>query len=353
MKVISRRGDLLLRHMEDTVEDYEMMHRWLNKPHVLASYSYHPSSIEEVMEKYKKRIKGENHVIPSFILYKGKEIGYIQFYPVTDEYGLRDKQILNRYLKPFAADIFIGEEDMQGKGLAPETLMMLQDYLFSEKDCDAVLIDPDIDNLRGLRAYEKAGFRRLTEFTRIGSDRMTVLMINERKKDMEGLIFKRRSIRKYIDKPIEKEKIERIVRAAQLAPSAMAVFPWEIVVTTDREKMKKVADVSPYGKFAKDAGAVFIMCGDLSHYKEGRGNDFWVQDCSAAIENILLQIVEEGLGGVWLGVYPIEERCNDLRKIFNIPEDIIPLGVIVCGYSDEENVAKDRFFPEKVHYEEY
>lgn len=63
--------------------------------------------------------------------------------------------------------------------------------------------------------------------------------------------------------------------------------------------------------------------------------------------------MEEGLGGVWLGVYPIEERCNDLRKIFNIPEDIIPLGTIVCGYSEEESIAKDRFFPEKVHYEEY
>lgn len=353
MKVIIKREDLLLRYMEDSGEDYELMHGWLNRPHVLRTYSYHPSSLEEVREKYEKRIKGESYVIPSFILFKGKEIGYIQYYPVTDEYELNDEGLLSRYAKPFAADIFIGEEDMQGKGLAPAALKLLQEHLFTEEGCDALFIDPYADNLRSVRAYEKAGFRKVTEITRSGSDRIIEIMIKERKKDMEGLIFKRRSIRKYIDKPIEKEKIERIVRAAQLAPSAMAVFPWEIVVTTDREKMKKVADVSPYGNFAKDAGAVFIMCGDLSHYKEGRGKDFWIQDCSAAIENILLQIVEEGLGGVWLGVYPIEERCNDLRKIFNIPEDIIPLGTIVCGYSDEENVAKDRFFPEKVHYEEY
>ncbi len=170
---------------------------------------------------------------------------------------------------------------------------------------------------------------------------------------MRGLIFKRRSVRTFIDKQIEKEKIEEIVRAGQLAPSAMGVFPWEIVVTQDREKMNKVVEVSPYTKFAKDAGAVFVVCGNLTCYKPGRETGFWVQDCSACIENMLLQIVEEGLGGTWCGIYPKEERCQDIREIFAIPEHIIPLGIIVCGYSNEENVAKDRFDPSKVHYEKY
>lgn len=170
---------------------------------------------------------------------------------------------------------------------------------------------------------------------------------------MRGLIFRRRSVRTFIDKEIEKEKIDEIVRAGQLAPSAMAVFPWQIIVTQDRRKMERITEVSQYIRFAKDAGALFIVCGDMSAYKEGREKGFWVQDCSACIENMLLQIVEEGLGATWCGIYPNEERCEAVRKIFSIPSHVIPLGVIVCGYSNEENVAKDRFDPSKVHYEEY
>lgn len=164
-------------------------------------------------------------------------------------------------------------------------------------------------------------------------------------------IFARRSVRNFIDKPIEREKLERIAKAGQLAPSAMGRFPWEILIATSAEAKHAVGTMSPYSKMAEQAGAVIIVCGNMEQVKEGE--TWWIQDCSACTENILLQLVAEGLGGVWLGTYPNEKNVKHLSEFFHLPEHIVPFATIALGYSEEENVAKDRYDESKTHFEQF
>lgn len=169
------------------------------------------------------------------------------------------------------------------------------------------------------------------------------------KGDNMNPIFHRRSIRKFLNKPVEREKLERIARAGQLAPSAMARFPWEILIATSPEAKQMVQTMSPYSKMAAEAGAIIVVCGNMQ-VAEG---DWWVQDCAACTENILLQIVAEGLGGVWIGTYPKEDCMRHVADFFQLPAHIVPFATIALGYSEVENVAKDRFDPAKVHYEQF
>lgn len=164
-------------------------------------------------------------------------------------------------------------------------------------------------------------------------------------------IFARRSVRKFIDKPIEADKLERIARAGQLAPSAMGRFPWEIIIATSQEAKDAVQNMSPYTKMASEAGAIIVVCGNMQETRSEQ--DWWVQDCAACTENILLQIVAEGLGGVWLGTYPKQDCVDHISRFFDLPAHIIPFATIALGYSEVENVAKDRWDPAKVHYEKF
>ena len=162
-------------------------------------------------------------------------------------------------------------------------------------------------------------------------------------------IFHRRSVRKFLNKPVEREKLERIARAGQLAPSAMARFPWEILIATSPEAKQMVQTMSPYSKMAAEAGAIIVVCGNM----QAAEGDWWVQDCAACTENILLQIVAEGLGGVWIGTYPKEDCMRHVADFFQLPAHIVPFATIALGHSEVENVAKDRFDPAKVHYEQF
>jgi nitroreductase len=174
-------------------------------------------------------------------------------------------------------------------------------------------------------------------------------------------IFKRRSVRDFLPKPVEKEKIETILRAAFEAPSAHNKRPWEFMVITSQEGREAVAGMSPWAKMCSRAGAVLACCADL---KKGdpdfeqssagglAGADaYWVQDLSAAIENALLQITEEGLGGVWLGWYPDKGRVTAFMERFKLPSHIVPVGLIALGYPAKESHPKDRYDPKKVHWE--
>ncbi len=125
-------------------------------------------------------------------------------------------------------------------------------------------------------------------------------------------IFARRSIRKYQDKPVEQEKLELLLQAAMAAPSADNTKPWEFIVVTDPEAMDKIRSVMLFGKY--NAPAAIIVCGNTSVFKNPIGIRFWVQDCSAATENILLAAVELGLGTVWLGVHPIHNFEKRIAK---------------------------------------
>lgn len=164
-------------------------------------------------------------------------------------------------------------------------------------------------------------------------------------------VFRRRSIRKFLDKKIECSHLENILRAGMQAPSAHNFKPWEFVVTEDREKLKKIATYSPYSMWAEKAPAAIVVCGNLKDVE--RDDQWWEQDLSAAIQNILIQTVEEGLGAVWLGFYPVEERVEKLRKLFELPEEIVPFAVIALGYSEDENTFIDRYDGSKVHFEKF
>ena len=166
-------------------------------------------------------------------------------------------------------------------------------------------------------------------------------------------IFKRKSIRKFLDKEIEDEKIERLLKAGMQAPSAVNSQPWEFLVVKDKESIEAISNMSIYSKPAKTSTCCIITLFNndyLSRFKKY----VWVeQDMGACTQNILLQAVEEGLGAVWLGTYPDEERVNYLKEHFNIPENVYPYLVIVLGYPTEDYTGTDRFDENRIHYESY
>jgi nitroreductase len=177
-----------------------------------------------------------------------------------------------------------------------------------------------------------------------------------------SIIFKRQSVREFQQKPVEQEKIERVLKAAFQAPSAHNRQPWEFLVVTSQKDRDAIAGMSPWAKLCSGAAAVIACCANLKRgdpsYEDPNAKmteeALWVQDLSAATENALLQIVEEGLGGVWLGWYPESARVDPFKKYFKLPEHIVPVSLIALGYpAKESRAAKDRFDPSRVHYENW
>lgn len=134
------------------------------------------------------------------------------------------------------------------------------------------------------------------------------------------------------------------------APSAGNEQPWEFIVLRDKDIMKKITEVHPYSKMLLNADVAIVVCGDESK-EVFKG--FWVQDCSAATENILLEAEDKGLGAVWLGVYPIKDRIDGIKKVLDIPNSVVPLSIIPVGYKDEEKKAEDRFKKERIHHDRW
>ena len=156
----------------------------------------------------------------------------------------------------------------------------------------------------------------------------------------------RRSIRKYTDEAVSDKAVERMLSAAMMAPSAGNAQPWQFVVVRDRSRLEKVKDYNPYAAMADKAPVGILVCGDLRLEKyEG----FWVQDCSAAVQNLLLAAHAMGLGAVWTGVYPMESRVKGFRGLFDLPDPVIPLALVVIGHPDQQLPSKSRFKPERVH----
>ncbi len=167
---------------------------------------------------------------------------------------------------------------------------------------------------------------------------------------MGDTIFIRRSIRKFLDTPVEWEKIERILSAGMHAPSAMNAQPWEFLVLTRPEARGIVAEMGPYARLAANAPVVILTLASIEREKE---EGWWVQAMAACSQNILLQIVEEGLGGVWLGIYPKRQRMEKLQEAFGLPEVLLPFSATPFGYSERVNRPADRFDPLRIHREEY
>ncbi len=165
-------------------------------------------------------------------------------------------------------------------------------------------------------------------------------------------IFRRRSIRKYQDKLVEQDKIDRLLRAAMQAPSAKNQQPWEFIVVNDREILNTLSNVSPHSKMLSSAPLAFILLGNKDTMKVP---EKWQQDLAAANQNMLIEAVSLELGAVWLGIAPDIERVNFIKEVFALPSNIEPFSVVVVGYPDssQENKFIDRFDPSKIKYNKY
>jgi nitroreductase len=163
-------------------------------------------------------------------------------------------------------------------------------------------------------------------------------------------ILTRRSVRRYTDEPVTEEQIEEMLRAAMAAPSAGDQRPWDFVIITERETLDAIPEFHRYAKMLHDAPLAIVVCADLDRQvHEG----YWVQDCSAATENLLLAAHAIGLGAVWLGVYPREERVEGLRRLLGLPENVVPLNVVSIGHPAEERKYAKRYDESKVHRERW
>lgn len=160
-------------------------------------------------------------------------------------------------------------------------------------------------------------------------------------------IFKRRSIRKYKQDSVSQENINKLIKAAQAAPSARNYKPAEYIVVTDREYLDKITTVHPYANMLKQAPLAIIVCGDT---KKQPIEGYIAQDCSAAIQNILLEATNLELGSCWLGVWPNDDRIEPLRELFNIPPNIVPFSIIALGYPDEVKDSNNNFDENVIHY---
>lgn len=157
-----------------------------------------------------------------------------------------------------------------------------------------------------------------------------------------GPVFSRRSIRKYTLEPVSDSDIELMLRAAMSAPSAVAKDPWRFVVIDDASQKERIAEALPHGKFIAEAPIGIAVCGDISAAHSSL-EGYLIQDCSAAIENLLIAANMLGLGACWLGVYPRQERMSALKEILNLPKDIIPVACISVGHPAEKKEPRDRY----------
>ena len=164
-------------------------------------------------------------------------------------------------------------------------------------------------------------------------------------------IFKRRSVRRFQEKEIEPEKIEMLLKAAMAAPTAMNYQPWEFVVITEKERIEKVKAALTFAK--SNAPLVICVCGNLVGLRQLVKERFWVQDCSAATENILLAATALGMGSVWCGVHPISVYVKRISEILELPSGVIPLNALFIGYPAEEKESRTQYNPDKVHVQKF
>ena len=161
-------------------------------------------------------------------------------------------------------------------------------------------------------------------------------------------ILKRRSIRKFKEGTIKDEDIKMLLDAAMAAPSARNMQPWEFYVVSNQEKMQEIRDFAPNFNF--NSNLMIIVCGNTSRSLTKNNNDFWIQDCSAAIQNILLTATSLGLGTVWCGLYPVIERSNKIKELLKVSDEIIPLGLIHVGIPNEEKEPRTQYNENYVHF---
>ncbi len=166
-------------------------------------------------------------------------------------------------------------------------------------------------------------------------------------------IFQRKSVRNFTGRSAGKEQLEALVKAGMAAPTARNVQPWQFVVVTDKAMLAQLNELLPYAKMTASAGAAIVVCGDLKIATEARTEKLWMQDCSAATQNILLAAEGMGLGAVWTAAYPYEDRIKAVVETIKLPEHVVPLCVIPVGYPTGVDKPKDKWKPERLHWNEF
>ena len=160
-------------------------------------------------------------------------------------------------------------------------------------------------------------------------------------------IFKRISVRKYESRPVEPEKVERLLRAAMAAPSARNQQPWEFYVVTDRETIRERAGCSPYASFLPEAPLAIVPC----YRKEGLTAPSYAEiDMSIATENLLLEAADLGLGACWMGIAPVRERMDAVNAVLGNPDGLEAFALVSCGYPAEERPQQDRYEESRIHW---
>lgn len=170
-------------------------------------------------------------------------------------------------------------------------------------------------------------------------------------KSILDIIFSRRSIRKYQDQPVSKEQLIQLLQAGMAAPSANNGRPWEFIVASQEEIMEELRAGLPYGKY--NAPAAIAICYNPEIASSPSSERWWVQDCCAAQENMLIAAAGLGLGSVWIGVYPKPEVVSIVRRVLNIPASITPLALMYVGHPLESKPPRTQYEERRVHWEKY
>lgn len=159
-------------------------------------------------------------------------------------------------------------------------------------------------------------------------------------------ILTRRSVRRYTAEPVSEADLRRLLEAAMSAPSANNQQPWQFVVIDERQVLDAIPGFHPYSNMLKTAPAAVLVCGDRSRAPH---SDYWVQDCSAATQNLLIAARASGLGAVWLGIYPLEARVDGMRSLLGLPAHVVPLALVSLGHPDVAQEPVDRFDAGRIH----
>ena len=166
--------------------------------------------------------------------------------------------------------------------------------------------------------------------------------------ELQDVLQSRRSIRKYTEEPVLKEEIDLLMHAAMSGPSACNKTPWEFYVVTDEAVLEKLRNASRYSKIY--APLAIVVCGSLSRALPSQLAPYWIQDCSAATENILLAATDLGLGTVWCGIHPQKRAEERVREALGLTEKQIPLNIIYVGHPDQVQEPRDQYKETYIHY---
>ena len=166
-------------------------------------------------------------------------------------------------------------------------------------------------------------------------------------------IMTRVSVREFTGEKISDAQLDTLLRAAMAAPSAINKQPWAFIVVTDKAKIAALGEALPYSRCSNKPAVAIIPCGDLSKAIEGDMANFWINDVSAATENLLLAAHSMGLGAVWTGLHPDMNRAKLVQGMLDLPEHIIPLCVVPVGHPAEQPEVKNKYKEENIHYNKW